>query len=129
MSLYPEQLQYYSMPSVATGPDGKKVREDKVNGNEVVIAASTVSGDINVNDLLHLVGQKLYGTALSSVRCAPRVQPFDTDFGNVIVYAQDTVLAENVTVNGAIFELRGKWDAYRKVDKRKIGLATSVLTS
>jgi len=124
MTLYPEQLQYYTQPSLASGPGGSKVKGPS-NGTEVVKASGPVTGDINVNDLLHLIGQKLYGTSLGSVRNFNRVRPFDTDFGNVVVYAQDTSLAENVTVNGAIFELRGKWDAYRKVDTHRMGLATS----
>ncbi|AET72510.1 hypothetical protein SXGG_00010 [Synechococcus phage S-CBP42] len=127
MCNYPEQLQYYTRPSVASHSTDPKIRDTKVNGNEVVKAAGAVSGDINVNDLLHLIGQKLYGTALSSVRCAPRVRPFDTSFGNVVVYANAVDLAVDVTVNGAILELRKKWDEYRKVDTRRIGLATSVL--
>ena len=126
MALYPKQLQYYTQTSLAAGPGDSKVKV-KTNGTEVVKASGTVSGDINVNDLLHLIGQKLYGTSLGSVRNDPRVRPFDTDFGNVVIYAQDTVLAEDITVNGAIFELRGKWDTLNPVAANRIRKATSVL--
>lgn len=127
MTLYPEQLQYYSRPSVASHGTEPRVRDNTVNGNKVVKASGPVTGDINVNDLLHLIGQRLYGTSLASTRSFNRVRPFDTAFGNVVVYAQDSTLAEDVTVNGAIFELRKKWADYHKVDKHRIGLATSVL--
>ena len=127
MSLYPEQLQYYSRPSVASHGTDDKIRDNTVNGNKVVKSSGAVSGDINVNDLLHLIGSRLYGTSMGSVRNFNRVRPFDTAFGDVIVYANGVDLAEDVTVNGAILELRTKWDAYRKVDKNRIGLATSVL--
>jgi hypothetical protein len=132
MSLYPEQLQFKTAASIATGPNGTKVRPGATQPGNVVVYASgfTPTAALTVNAIIYQIHAKLFGLDLTGnvgyERSRREYQTFDTPFGKVEVLPKSVALPANFTANDLIALLRSEWDKVSKRSATKTGYATSI---
>ena len=128
MAIYPKQLQFFTPVSVATGPGGSKVRDVSFGDHVVLNNGASVSGDYTVNKLLRFIEEDYtnYLTTINHTRREPRFKPFDTPFGDVVVFGSGSTISGDQVANELIEILRVLWDIERTVAPNQIGLATSV---
>ena len=125
--MYPKQLQQFDQVSEATGPGGSKIRDTSFSDVVVLGDGSTVVVDYTVNTVLRFLEEdyyKHYITTIDHVRREPRFQPFDTPFGDVVVFPAGTITGDQAA--GELIEImRVLWDIDRAVTNNSIGYATS----
>ena len=128
MAIYPKQLQPFTPVSSATGPGGSKVRDTSFGDHVVFPNGNPIASDITVNKLLRFIEEDYTGylTTLGHTRREPRFRPFDTPFGDVVVFANGSTITGDQYVNELIEVLRVLWDIDRAVAPNQTGLATSV---
>ena len=128
MAIYPKQLQLFTPVSIATGPGGSKVRDTSFGDYVVFPNGFSVLGDYTVNTVLRFLEEDYTGylTTINDTRREPRFRPFDTSFGDVVVFADGSTITGNQFANELIAILRTLWDIERRVAPNRIGLATSV---
>ena len=128
MAIYPKQLQFFTPVSDATGPGGSKVRDTSFGDYVVFPAGTPVASDLTVNTVLRFLEEDYTGylTTINDTRREPRFRPFDTSFGDVVVFANGSTITGNQFANELIAILRTLWDIERRVAPNRIGLATSV---
>ena len=128
MAIYPKQLQFFTPVSVATGPGGSKVRDVSFGDHVVLNNGASVSGDYTVNKLLRFIEEDYtnYLTTINHTRREPRFKPFDTPFGDVVVFGSGSTISGDQVANELIEILRVLWDIDRAVAPNQIGLAASV---
>jgi hypothetical protein len=130
MSLYPKQLQFYTENSEAVGPGNTRVRNAAPGELGVISDGYTPSVNITVNALLFDIGTSVNGLDLTgatySKRTRPEHRPFDSAFGQKVIFPQGVAITGTRTVNELIAILRAEYDIYRAKTATKTGLATSV---
>ena len=128
MAIYPKQLQFFTPASDATGPGGSKVRNTSFGDHVVFPAGTPVASNITVNKLLRFIEEDYTGylTTIEHTRRESRFKPFDTPFGDTVVFPSGTPIGSEKPANELIAILRIEWDNERKVAPNRIGLATSV---
>ena len=129
MAIYPKQLQPFTPVSSATGPGGSKVRDTSFGDHVVFPNGNPIASDITVNKLLRFIEEDYTGylTTLGHTRREPRFRPFDTSFGDVVVFSSGFNITGDQPVNELIEILRVLYDIERTVTNNRIGFATSVL--
>lgn len=128
MAIYPKQLQKFVDVSLASGPGGTKVRENTFGDHVVLGNGSTVVGDYTVNKILRFIEEDYYGyiTTIDHTKHAERFRPFDTDFGDKVVFANGTVLNADQVANELIEVMRVLYDIDRARGANNTGKATSI---
>ncbi|MBT5286035.1 MAG: hypothetical protein HOL29_08735 [Euryarchaeota archaeon] len=121
---YPKQLQLFDK-TVINSNIGTPSFGDKV----VLGDGSTVVAPYTVNMIIRFLEEDYTGylTTVDHVRHEPRFRPFDTAFGDVVVFAPGTISGDQAA-NELIEVMRVLWDIDRAVSPNSIGHATSVLT-
>lgn len=129
MAIYPKQLQLFTPVSIATGPGGSKVRDTSFGDYVVFPNGFSVLGDYTVNTVLRFLEEDYTGylTTINDTRREPRFRPFDTSFGDVVVFASGSTINGDQVANELIEILRVLYDIERTVTNNRIGFATSVL--
>lgn len=129
MAIYPKQLQLFTPVSIATGPGGSKVRDTSFGDYVVFPNGFSVLGDYTVNTVLRFLEEDYTGylTTINDTRREPRFRPFDTSFGDVVVFASGSTITGDQVANELIEILRVLYDIERTVTNNRIGFATSVL--
>ena len=123
MSIYPKQLQLFDK-NVIGGDIGTPSFGDTV----VLSAAVTPISDYTVNTIIRFLEEDYTGyiTTLDHVRHEPRFRPFDTSFGDVVVFPSGVAIGTDQAANELIEVMRILWDIDRAVSNNSIGYATSV---
>lgn len=119
MATYPKQLQLFDR-NVTGGYAGTVW----FAGSGVL--AGNTPGPITVNQAIRHIEQKYtgYTSTAEHVRREPRFRPFDTPFGDVVVFADSPGSSQGA--NQLIEVMRNLWDTDRAVTNNSIGYATSV---
>ena len=119
---YPKQLQLFDK-TVINSNIGTPSFGDKV----VLGDGSTVVVPYTVNMIIRFIEEDYTGyiTTVDHVRHEPRFRPFDTSFGDVVVFAPGTISGDQAA-NELIEVIRVLWDIDRAVSPNSIGYATSV---
>lgn len=129
MTVYPKQLQHFDTRSYATTPGNTQIRDTSFGDSVVLSDGNTVLTDYTVNTMIRFLEEdyyKQYITTIDHVRSEPRFQPFDTSFGDVVVYPTGVISGDQAA--GEIIDImRVLWDIDRKVTDNSIGYATSIL--
>ena len=120
---YPKQLQLFDK-TVISSDIGTPSFGDKV----VLSDGATVITPYTVNIIIRFIEEDFTGyiTTVDHVRHEPRFRPFDTAFGDVVVFPVGTI-SGNQAANELIEVIRVLWDIDRAVTPNSIGYATSVL--
>lgn len=123
MAIYPKQLQLFDK-NVIGGDIGTPSFGDHV----VLADGITPVADYTVNTLIRFIEEDFtnYITTIDYVRHEPRFRPFDTDFGDVVVFPAGVAITGDQAANEIIEIFRVLWDADRAVTFNSIGYATSV---
>ncbi len=124
MVIYPKQLQLFDK-NVIGGDIGTPSFGDKVILTDGVVPA----GGYTVNRLIRFIEEDFTGyiTTIDHVRHEPRFRPFDTSFGDVVVFPGGEAVSGDQPANVLIGLFRNLWSNDRKVTNNRIGYATSVL--
>jgi hypothetical protein len=119
---YPKQLQLFDK-TVINSNIGTPSFGDKV----VLSDGSPVVAPFTVNMIIRFIEEDYTGyiTTVDHVRHEPRFRPFDTAFGDVVVFAPGTISGDQAA-NELIEVIRVLWDIDRAVTPNSIGYATSV---
>ncbi len=119
MATYPKQLQLFDK-NVIGGNIGTPSFAD------TDVLAADVAGPITVNQVIRHIEEKFtgYSSTATHVRREPRFRPFDTSFGDVVVFPG--VPGNSQGANELIEKMRVLWDTDRAVTNNSIGYATSV---
>jgi hypothetical protein len=119
---YPKQLQLFDK-TVINSDIGTPSFGDKV----VLGDGWSVLEPYTVNIVLRFLEEDYtgYSTTIDHVRRAPRFRPFDTAFGDVVVFAPGSIPGDQAA-NELIEVMRVLWDIDRAVSPNSIGYATSV---
>jgi len=128
MAIYPKQLQHFDTVSFASGPGGSKIRDTSFDNKVVLTDGSTVISPYTVNTIIRFIEEDYYSeyvTTIDHVRSEPRFQPFDTSFGDVVVFPAGPITGDQA-VGEIIDIMRVLWDIDRTVSSNSIGYATSV---
>jgi len=129
MAIYPKQLQQFDPVSLASGPGGSKIRDTSFANSVVLSDGNTVLEPYTVNIMIRFLEEdyyKEYVTTIDHVRREPRFQPFDTSFGDVVVFPPGAISGDKSA--GEIIDImRVLWDIDRTVTPNSIGYATSTL--
>lgn len=122
MSVYPKQLQLFD-ETVINSDIGTPSFGDRV----VLSNGETVITPYTVNLIIRFLEEDYtgYATTIDHVRHAPRFRPFDTSFGDVVVFAPGPISSDQVA-NELILIMRVLWDFDRAVTFDSMGYATSV---
>ena len=116
MAILPKQLQLFGDPSF---------------GDKVVLSSGiTPIADYTVNTIIRFLEEDYnpnYITTIDHVRQEPRFRPFDTDFGDVVVYPSGVEIASDQAANEIIEIMRVLWDIDRAVGPNSFGKASSTL--
>jgi hypothetical protein len=116
---YPKQLQLFD----------KNVINSDIGtpsfGDTVVLSGGAV-GPTTVNQVIRYIEETFTGylTTIDHVRHEPRFRPFDTAFGDVVVFSGTP--GTDQAANELIEVMRVLWDIDRAVSPNSIGYATSV---
>ncbi len=124
MAIYPKQLQLFDK-NVIGGDIGTPSFGDHV----VLTDGMTPLGGYTVNRLIRFIEEDFTGyvTTIDHVRHEPRFRPFDTAFGDVVVYPESTPIVGDKPANELIAIFRVLWDIHHEVTNNSFGYATSVL--
>ena len=121
MATYPKQLQ---LPTPSKS--GLRVCSDWADKG-AFSDGFTPPADETVNDVLHqLAGVIDNWLPGDTERRRRRFQPFDTSFGDVVIYPASVAITGGKTVTECINDLRSAWDTYALRGDRQTGLASSV---
>lgn len=122
MSAYPKQLQLFDKNMIA-GDIGTPSFGDYVTLGD----GSTVVVPYTVNMIIRFIEEDYtkYVTTVDHVRHEPRFRPFDTSFGDVVVFPVGNITGDQAA-NELIEVMRVLWDIDRAVSSNSIGYATSV---
>ena len=129
MAIYPKQLQQFDPVSSATGPGGSKIRDTSFGNSVVLSDGNTVLEPYTVNIMIRFLEEdyfKQYITTIDHVRSEPRFQPFDTSFGDVVVFPPGFITGDK-SAGEIIAIMRVLWENDRRVAFDGIGYATSTL--
>ena len=127
--IYPKQLQNFDAVSLASGPGGSKIRENSF-GNKVVLTNGLLPvTDYTVNVLLRFLEEDYTGyiTTIDHVRREDRFTPFDTSFGDVVVFPNNVAIVGDKAAQELIDIMRVLYDTDRTRGDAQTGYATSVL--
>lgn len=129
MSVYPKQLQKFDQVSYATGPGGSKVRSTSFESHVVLTNGLTPVMDYTVNALLRFIEEDYtnYITTIDYTKSEDRFRPFDTSFGDTVVFPSGVALVGDKPAGELIDIMRVLYDNERTKDANRTGLATSVL--
>ena len=128
MAIYPKQLQQFDPVSLASGPGGSKIRDTSFANSVILTDGSTVLEAYTVNTMIRFLEEdyyKKYVTTIDHVRSEPRFQPFDTSFGDVVVFPPGFISGDK-SAGEIIAIMRVLWENDRRVAFDGIGYATSV---
>ena len=130
MAIYPKQLQKFDEVSYATGPNGSKVRENSFENHVVLTDGLTPVMDYTVNVLIRFIEEDYtnYITTIDYTKSEARFRPFDTSFGDTVVFPSGVALVGDKSAGELIDIMRVLYDLERTHDDNRTGLATSVLT-
>ena len=128
MAIYPKQLQQFDTRSFATTPGNTQIRDTSFGDKVILTDGLTVLADYTVNKMIRFLEEDYTGyiTTIDHVRREPRFQPFDTSFGDVVVYPTGTISGDQAA-GEIIAIMRVLWDIDRAVTDNSIGYATSTL--
>lgn len=128
MAIYPKQLQHFDKRSFATTAGGPQIRDTSFGDVVILSDGATVIADCTVNTMIRSLEEayyKNYTTTIDHVRSEPWFQPFDTTFGDVVVFPAGTISGDKSA--GEIIDImRVLWENDRRVSFNGIGYATSV---
>lgn len=128
MSIYPKQLQNFDTVSVASGPGGSKIRETSFGNTVVLTNGITPVADYTVNTLLRFLEEDYTGyiTTIDYTKSEDRFRPFDTSFGDTVVFPNGVAIVGDKPAQELIDIMRVLWDNERTKGANQTGLATSV---
>lgn len=129
MSTYPKQLREFDGVSLATGPNGSKVRTTGWGDTHVVLNDTMVPvTDYTVNVLLRFIEEDYTGyiTTIDHTKHEDRFRPLDTSFGDTVVFPNGVAIVGDKTPNEILEIIRVLWDIERTRGANRTGLATSV---
>jgi hypothetical protein len=119
---FPKQLQLFDK-NVIGGDIGTPSFGDKL----ILGDGYTVLTPYTVNMIIRFLEEAYTGyiTTVDHVRHEPRFRPFDTAFGDVVVFAPGTISGDQAA-DELIEVMRVLWAIDRAVSPNSIGYATSV---
>lgn len=127
MAIYPKQLQQFDLRSWATTPGNTQIRDTSFGDTVVLSDGFTVIEAYTVNTMLRFLEEDYtkYVTTIDHTKSEPRFKPFDTSFGDVVVYPAGPITGDQ-TAGEIIDIMRVLWDIDRTVSDNSFGYATSV---
>lgn len=129
MGYIPPQLQKFTDVSIASGPGGSKVRNYSFGDHVVISAGETPVVDYTVNVLLRFLKEDFHGmvSAIGDTKSDERFRPFDSDFGDEVVFPNGVLINTNQVANEIIEIFRVLWKNRATRAGNRTGKATSVL--
>lgn len=129
MAILPKQLQPFD-ETVIPVPAGGQIGGPSFGDRVVLSAGITPVADYTVNTMIRFLEEDYntnYITTIDHVRQEPRFRPFDTDFGDVVVYPSGVQITVDQSAGEIIDIMRVLWGIDREVTDNSFGYASSTL--
>ncbi len=128
MAILPKQLQQFD-DTVIPAPTGGQIGGPSFGDHVVLASGITPVSNYTVNMVIRFMEEDYtqYITTIDHVRHAPRFRPFDTSFGDVVVYPSGVQITVDQVANEIIDIMRVLWDIDRDVTANSFGYASSTL--
>ncbi len=128
MAILPKQLQQLD-DTVIPVPAGGQIGGPSFGDHVVLASGITPVSDYTVNMVIRFMEEDYthYITTIDHVRHEPRFRPFDTDFGDQVVFPSGVAVGTDQTVGALIDIMRVFWATDRAVTANSFGRASSTL--